>query len=230
MVIGGAPMRGLSRRTFFGVSVGGLSTLHGAGTALAALPIEVFNSPARANVAYASALNLGLFLQNTNALGLSGLLSMRPVEGDFGSYASGALFLFPFQLSAMSPDLPAFLPGHSAAHPPIATIAMTPGGLPPDEYFCNYVLKAPSRSFISFSVGVPFAHGAQKRFWHTNVDNIGGRSVGIGWTSSNLNHPWFAGSRWIPHRDEGKYWRARIIEGLRQAAAVQVSAFRGAVG
>ena len=69
---------------------------------------------------------------------------------------------------------------------------MAPGGLPPDEYFCNYVLKAPSRSFISFSVGAPFSHGAQKRVWHTNVDNIGGRSVGIGWTSSNLNHPWFA--------------------------------------
>ena len=90
----GAPMRGLSRRAFFGVSVGGLSTLHGAGTALAALPVEVFNSPARANVAYASALNLGLFLQNTDALGLTGLLSMRPVEGGLGSLPAAPCFCF----------------------------------------------------------------------------------------------------------------------------------------
>jgi hypothetical protein len=204
--------------------------LHGEGAALAASPVDVFNAPEGVNVAYAGALNLRFFLQSKNTLGLTGLFSMRPVEGELGNYASGALFLFPFKLSAASPDMPAFLPGAGAAHPLIATVAMTPGGLPPDEYFCNYVLKAPSRSFVSFSVGVPLVRGAQKRAWHTNLDNIGGSSIGVGWTSSNLNHRWFAGSRWIPDRGEGKYWRARIVEGLRQVAAVQVSAFGGAVG
>ena len=67
---------------------------------------------------------------------------------------------------------------------------MTPGGLPPDDYFCNYVLKVPRESFISFSVGAPFVGSAQKQSWHTNVDDIAGHAIGIGWTSSNLNHPW----------------------------------------
>ena len=223
-------MRGLSRRAFLGVSVGGLSSLQSHGAVLAALPADVLGLSQRNSVDAASALNLSQFLRNKHAFGLTGLLSMRPVEGELGRYPDGSLFLFPFKHAASCPDVRAFLPGRSATDPPIATVALTHGGLPPDEYFCNYVLKAPREGFISFSVGLPFAHGAQKRVWHTNVDDIGGRSIGIGWTSSNLNHPWFAGSRWIPDSDIGKYWRARIIEDLRQAAAVQVSAFGGAVG
>jgi hypothetical protein len=223
-------MTGLNRRTFFGVSVGGLSVLHGQSAALAALPAGVFSPPARASVEQASALNLRLFLQNKDTLGLIGLLNMQPVEGELMSYGRDALFLFPFKHAASNSDLPAFLPGRSAAEPVIATVAMTPGGLPPDEYLCNYVLKAPRQSFISFSIGAPFANGAQKRAWHTNVDNICGGSIGIGWTSSNLNHPWFAGSRWIPDRGDGKYWRARIIEGLRQASANPMLAFGGLSG
>ena len=223
-------MTGLNRRTFFGVSVGGLSALHGQSAALAALPSDAFGLPWQANADYASALNLKQFLQNKATLGLTGLVSMTPVAGELGSYAQATLLLFPFKHSAASPDLQAFLPGRSAVEPPIATVAMTPGGLPPDEYLCNYVIKLPRQSFISFSVGAPFAHGAEKRPWHSNVDNIGGGTIGIGWTSSNLNHPWFAGSRWIPDRGEGKYWRARIIEGVRQASAVQVAAFGGAAG
>jgi hypothetical protein len=220
----------LNRRTFFGVSVGGLSVLHGQSAALAALPAGVFSLSSRATVEQASALNLRLFLQNKDTLGLTGLLSMRPVEGELGGYDRASLSLFPFKRAASNSDLPAFLPGRGAAEPVIATVAMTPGGLPPDEYLCNYVLKAPRQSFISFSVGAPFAHGAQKRAWHTNVDHIGGDSIGIGWTSSNLNHPWFAGSRWIPDHGDGKYWRARIIEGVRQASAYQMLAFGGLSG
>jgi hypothetical protein len=221
-------MRGLSRRAFFGVSVGGLSALPGRGTVLAALQRDMLALPQHANVDVASALNLRSFLQNNDTLGLTGLVSMRPVRGELGSYARDALLLFPFKRSAFNPDLPAFLPGRSATEPLIATVAMTPGGLPPDDYFCNYVLKAPRESFISFSVGAPFVGSAQKQSWHTNVDDIAGHPIGIGWTSSNLNHPWFAGSRWIPDRDGGKYWRARIIDGLRRAAAIQVSEYGGA--
>jgi len=214
----------LSGRSFFGLSIGGLSALHGQGAALSALPFDAIGLSQHTAIDSASALNLRLFLQNKATLGLIGLLSMKPVEGELGSYPEAALFLFPFKRNASSPDFQAFLPGRSAGEPLIATMAMTPGGLPPDEYFCNYVLKAPWQNFISFSVGAAFVRGAQKRPWHTNLDNIGG-CIGIGWTSSNLNHPWFAGSRWIPDRGDGKYWRARIIEGVRQA-----SAFGGAVG
>jgi hypothetical protein len=224
------PMTGLNRRTFFGVSVGGLSALHGQSAALAALPAGVFSQPSRAYVEQANTLNLRLFLQNKDTLGLTGLLSMKPVEGELGSYGRDTLILFPFKHRASGADLQAFLSGRSAAEPVVATVAMTPGGLSPDEYFCNYVLKAPRQSFISFSIGAPFVCGAQKRAWHTNVDNIGGGSIGIGWTSSNLNHPWFAGSRWIPDRGDGKYWRARIIEGVRQVSAAQMLAFGGLSG
>jgi hypothetical protein len=223
-------MGGLSRRSFLGVSVGGLSALHGQGMALAALASEAIGLPQRASPDYASALNLRLFLQNKETLGLIGLVSMRPVEGELGSYAQSTLFLFPVKLGMASPDLPAFLPGRSAVEPLIATVPMTPGGLPPDEYLCNYVLKVPRQSFISFSIGAPFARGAQKHNWHTNVADIGGGSIGIGWTSSNLNHPWFAGSHWIPDRGDGEYWRARIIEAVRHASAIQVPTFAGALG
>ena len=203
--------------------------LHDHGAVLAALPTDVLGLSQRTSVATASALNLGQFLRNKRALGLTGILSMRLVEGGLSRYTSGSLFLFPFKHAASSPNVRAFLPGRSAAEPPIVTVALTHGGLPPDEYFCNYVLKVPPRSFISFSAGLPFSRSAAKWEWHTNVDNIAGHSIGIGWTSSNLNHPWFDGSRWIPDRGDGKYWRARIIEGLRQAAAVHVAAFGGTV-
>lgn len=218
-------MGGLSRRSFFAVSVGGLTALQSQRGAFAALPSDTIGLSQGANFAYANALNFKLFLQNKKTLGLVGLVSLRPVEGELGGYADGNLILFPFKLSASSPDAQAFLPGRSAAKPLIATGPMTPGGLPPDEYLCHYVLNVRPQNFVSFSVGVPFSRGAAKREWHTNVNDIAGDSIGIGWTSSNLNHPWFAGSRWIPDRDDGKHWRARIIEGLRR-----LSASDGAVG
>ena len=222
-------MRNLSRRTFFGVSVIGLAALHSEGKALAALQSDAAGLPHRMNVDGSNASNLKLFLQNKETLGLIGVVSMTPVQGKLGRYASATMFLFPFKRRASDADVHAVLPGCSAARPPIPTVAMTPGGLPPDEYFCNYVLEAPWQRFISFSVDAPFARGAEKRPWHTNVDNIGDGSVGIGWTSSNLNHLWFAGSRWIPADDggNGRYWRTRIIDGLRQASAMGLSIFAG---
>jgi hypothetical protein len=214
-------MNRLSRRAFFGVSVGGMAALHSEGPALAALQsADALGLPPRMNVEYASALNLRLFLQNKDKFSLTGVVSVRPVTGELGSYRSGSLFLYPFKRSVSVPDMRAFLPGRSAADPLVATVPTTSLGLSPDEYFCNYVLKAPRQSFISFSVDTPSHHGGQKRPWQSNVDNIGNGSVGIGWTSSNLNHPWFGGSRWIPDDENGQFWRARIIEGLRQASAL----------
>ena len=96
---------------------------------------------------------------------------------------------------------------------------MTTLGLPPDEFFCHYVLKAPWQSFISCTLDMPIAREIGAWPWHSNVE-IGGATIGIRWTSSNLNHPWFAGSRWIPESDDGQIWRARIIDGVRRAAAL----------
>jgi hypothetical protein len=47
-----------------------------------------------------------------------------------------------------------------------------------------------------------------------------GKGVGIAWTSSNLNHSWFGGSRFIPKEDDcgGATWRKLIIDGLQQAS------------
>ena len=44
--------------------------------------------------------------------------------------------------------------------------------------------------------------------------------IGIAWTSSNLNGPWFGGARWIPNTDDckGNGWRKLIIDGLNQAS------------
>jgi hypothetical protein len=91
--------------------------------------------------------------------------------------------------------------------------------LPPDEFFCHYVLQAPWQSFISCTLEMPIAREIGVWPWHSNVD-IDGATIGVRWTSSNLNHPWFAGSRWIPENDDGQIWRARIIDGVRRAAAL----------
>ena len=136
---------------------------------------------------------------------------MRSVEG----YPERGLVLFPFKLRASDADVTAFLPGRGGA---IATVAMTPGGLPPDEYCCNYLLGVPRENFISFSLGKPFVNGAQNHPWQGNLA-LRGTTVGVGWTSSNLNHPWFAGSRWIPERGAGAHWRARVIADLRRLAS-----------
>ncbi len=144
-------------------------------------------------------------------------MAMRLVDGRLGSYPSGSLLLFPFNRDAMVARELAHLPGPDAASPAIKTAPMTTLGLPPDEFFCHYVLKAPWQNFISCTLDAPLAREIGMSPWHNNVE-IGGTTVGICWTSSNLNHPWFAGSRWIPESDEGQVWRARIIEGVRRAA------------
>jgi len=221
---------GLSRRSFIGVSVGGLSALYTQGVGLAGTPADTGELIRRANIDYASSLNLDLFLQDTNTLGLAGLLAMAPARGERGNYDAGALFLFPFKYAKSDLEFPAFLPGSSAAKRLVAAAAMTPAGLPPDDYYCSYVLRATRENFIAFSIGAPFTGRAQKWPWHTNVDNIRGCSIGVGWTSSNFNHPWFAGSRWIPDSGSGKTWRARIIEGIRRVALIQASTFGGPVG
>jgi hypothetical protein len=166
-----------------------------------------------------NALNLRLFLQDRTAVGLAGLMSMEPAEGGFERYPAVTLLLFPFRRHADGSARPAFLPGRDGQVRPVATEAMTTLGLPPDEFFCHYVLNAPRQSFIGFELSAAISAGADKRPWHNNIA-LGDDTVAVHWTSSNLNHPWFAGSRWIPDNEHGKLWRARIIAGVRRAAAL----------
>jgi hypothetical protein len=182
-------------------------------SALAAFDAAV---SARAPLDLINGLNLQAFLNARDELGLAGLMSMEPVQSERGKHERASLFVFPFKLKSSDGDAPAFLPGRDAVKPIIATAAMDPLGLPPDEFFCHYVLKAPRQSFIGFELGAPLSRDRANRPWHSNL-KIGDAILGATWTSSNLNDPWFAGSRWIPDNGSGRDWRARIIRGLRRA-------------
>ena len=91
--------------------------------------------------------------------------------------------------------------------------------LPLSEYFCDFVLKAPSSNFIGFQLDEPLRKGREKLAWVTNVDKLAdGAPVGINWTSSNINRPWFGGNSSIPDTDacNGNAWRKVIVDGLNQ--------------
>jgi hypothetical protein len=208
-----------SRRAFLALSAGILCVLQGRGAAFASLRSDWFGLSASARINFSNARNLCLFLNNKDAFGLAGLMTMRPVEGELGRYPGASLLLFPFKQKNLSPERQAFLPGPDAARPIIPAVAMDTRGLPPDEYFCHYVLKAPREGFIGFELGTPSASGTDKWPWHSNVQ-VGNDTVGFRWTSSNLNHPWFAGSRWIPDNEHGEAWRDRIIARVRWAATL----------
>ena len=170
-------------------------------------------------ISLANALNFRLFTQNSETLGLTALMAMRPVEGKLAIYPTGSLLLFPYTQDAVRACGPAFLPGPDATNPLIKTTPMTTLGLPADEFFCHYVLKAPWQDFVSCTLEAPVAREIGTWPWHSNV-KIGGATIGIRWTSSNLNHLWFAGSRWIPESDDGRVWRERIVDGVRRAAVM----------
>lgn len=74
--------------------------------------------------------------------------------------------------------------------------------------------------FIGFQVDVPYSQFEARLDWFSNATLADGRDVGIDWTSSNLNHPWFGGSRTIPNKDtcNGAAWRKLIVDGLTQAS------------
>lgn len=208
-------MSELDRRAFLAASVGALSAFGSPTAAIASVSSAASFANARARLDRASGHNLAIFLQRTDTLSLTGLLGMRSV----GGYPARGLFLLAFKLRASDADTAALLPARNGA--PVATNAMTAGGLPPDEYACNYVLGLPRENFISFSLGRPFGNGAQNHPWQGNIE-LRGTTAGICWTSSNLNHPWFAGSRWIPDRGEGAHWRAYVIAELRRLASIEL--------
>jgi hypothetical protein len=114
---------------------------------------------------------------------------------------------------------PVFVPGNATQ---VVNSAPIPNAhLPLDEYFSRFILGAPWTSFIGFQVDKPFGKWQAKFDWYSNVKLADGKSIGVEWTSSNLNVPWFGGSHWIPPTEacNGRAWRGLIIAGLQHAFA-----------
>jgi hypothetical protein len=195
----------LSRRSFIGASVGGLSVLRSAGAVSAVLQCEPISPPHQLTFDCSAADSLKLFFQNADVLGLVGLVCVRPARG----YAYGKFLLAPWLKPSDQPTRP--FPN-----------VLRPIGIPIDEQFCVYGLRAPTSNFIGFLIDRPVSGAAAQLPWYSNVDNIMGDSVSIEWVSINLNQPWFAGSRWIPDDKtcDGMYWRALVVDALRRAAAM----------
>jgi hypothetical protein len=181
--------------------------------------------PSRLTVDCASKVNFAVYRKNAAYMGLAGCVSMTTVQGKYGVYTAGNLFLFPWlnkkgQAYGAAKDWQTAMPTSATAlmaAPPIPNWR-----LPLDEYFIRYRLVAQPASFIGFRVDAPFNLQDSRRPWFTNVEKLAdGLPVGIGWNSSNLNQPWFGGSRFIPSGADcnGNKWRALIIDGLNQASA-----------
>lgn len=221
-------MATVSRRTFIGASVGALAAIQSPEVALAAAPACVTGLlpnflPNRVTVDCASQRNFQLFKKYTPYLGLAGVVSMTTVTAQWGSYAAGSLMLFPWlklKGRALGPrDWGSAFPGKG--NQLIAAAPIPNAALPLDEYFCRIVLNAPWSMFIGFSVDEPHHPSQASNAWFSNVRQLAdGSSVGIDWTSSNLNQPWFGGSSWIPNSDtcQGNAWRKVIVDGINQAS------------
>jgi hypothetical protein len=220
----------LTRRAFVGASIVTAATLPQSIAALAAPaappkcvtgPLPAF-LPNRLTVDCASRMNFRLYRKNPDALGLAGVVSMTFVHGKNGSYSAGNLFLFPWLNAkgrAQKIVWPSVVPTDSTQF--IQASPIPNPFLPPDEYFCDRVLGAPSFNFIGFQVGAPFGKRRARLQWVTDVAKLAdGGPVGINWTSSNLNRAWFGGSNSIPDGEtcNGAAWRKVIVEGLHQAS------------
>ena len=222
-------MTGLDRRAFL-ASAGALSfssfpTIAPAQTACITNGLPAF-VPNRLTVDCASRRNFLIYRRNPSYMGLTGCVSMTYVRGKYGEYPAGNLFLFPWlnqnglALGAAK-DWQTVMPTNLTKF--VAAGPIRGWTLPLDEYFCRYLLVAPWQSFIGFRIDAPFAQkNSPFRPWRTNVDKLlDGKPVGIEWTSSNMNAPWFAGSTWISATDDckGNAWRALIVDGVNQASS-----------
>ena len=219
-------MAGFDRRVFFGMSVGAVSMLRHPLSAAAQTPACVPGGmaqflPVRLNVDCASRRNFQLFRKNTDDLGLTGVVSMTFVRGKYGSYDAGSMMVFPWLKPKGQSRGPALLPVNRTQF--MASDPIPDATLPLDEYVCNHRLQAPSALFIGFQVDKPYSRLEARFDWFSNVKLADGKGVGIDWTSSNLNNPWFGGSRFIPNKDtcNGPAWRKLIVDGLMQASTGQ---------
>jgi hypothetical protein len=217
----------VNRRTFVGLSVGGLtavglpSALHAATTAAQCVtgPLPSF-LPTMLSVDCASKRNFQTFRRNPDDIGLTGVVSMSFVQGAQGGYSAGNLFLFPWvKPNGKGKNFSAVMPINAMQF--INATPVPDATLPVDEYFVRFVLKAPCSAFIGFLVDKPYSASDAQLDWFSNVDKLAdGKGVGIDWTSHNLNGPWFGGSHWIPGADtcQGKAWRSLVAAALKQAS------------
>lgn len=224
-------MRNMDRRAFL-ASAGALSLVSLPRTSVAAAACVTSGLPGflpnRLTVDCASRRNFANYRRNAAYEGLAGVVSMSYVKSKYGEYPAGNLFLFPW-LNAnglalgSAKDWQAVMPTSLTKF--IAAGPIRGWTLPLDEQFCRWVLEAPSQSFIGFRVDTAFPRkNSPNRPWHTNIEKLAdGKPVGIEWTSSNLNAPWFGGSQWIPDTDDcrGKAWRKLITDGLSLASVAQ---------
>jgi hypothetical protein len=207
-----------------GASVGALAAIHIPEVAQAAAPACVTGGlpefvPNSLTIDCASQRNFQLFKNYTPYLGLAGVVSMTFVTGQLGSYSAGSLMLFPWlkpKGQALGPrNWGAATPGKASPAAPIPDAT-----LPLDEYLCRIVLDAPWSTFIGFTVDVPYKP-SDVNAWCSNAGKLAdGSTIGIDWTSNNLNRPWFGGSPWIPNSDacHGNAWRKLIVAGINQAS------------
>ena len=215
-----------TRRGFAILSLGGLSAASLPWRALGAPMCAVGGMPAllpnQLAVDCASRQNFQLFRQYSDYVGLAGVVSMIDARGPGGLYRSGSLYLFPWLKPKGQAQrrlvLRAAFPagGSSTVSKPIPN-----AHLPQDEYLCRYVLQAPWQSFIGFLVDTPIAGVQGRAAWVSNIPRLAdGESVGVDWTSSNLNRSWFGGASSIPDSDtcNGNAWRALITEGLNEVS------------
>lgn len=222
-------MSAIDRRSFLGASLGAAAltqfpTLAFAAPQCVTAPLPPF-LPTRLSVDCASKQNFKLFRQETANMGLTGVVSMTTVRGQYGTYPAGNLFLFPW----LKPTGLALGASRSwnCVVPTSATLSTAaspvPGtALPPDEFYCRLILQSPWTSFIGVMIDDPYSKADAKLGWLSNIDRLTDRKgVGIDWTSANLNGPWFGGSNYIGATDtcSGKAWRALIADGLMQASA-----------
>ena len=213
------------RRAFLGMSVGAVSMLRHPLSAAAQTPACVPGGmaqflPVRLNVDCASRQNFQLFRKNAGEVGLAGVVSMSFVRGKLGNYDAGSMIVFPWlkPKGQNRATLPAVVPVNNVQFVPSGPIPN--GAMPVDEYLCYFRLQAPITMFIGFQVDVPYGRSEARFDWFSNAKLADGKSVGIDWTSSNLNHSWFGGSRTIPSKDtcHGAAWRKLIVDGLMQAS------------
>lgn len=221
-------MDNLDRRTFLAGSASALALFGQPDASLAQSaacvsgPLPPF-LPARLTVDCASRRNFMIFRKYSVYMGLTGVVSMSSVQGKWGRYSAGNLFLFPWLKPkgvalGTAKDWQTVLPTSATA---FRTAAPIRGWTSPlDEYFCRYLLEAPFTTFIGFRVDNPVNLNDSRRPWFTNVDKLAdGKPASVAWNSDNLNDPWFGGSRWIPNTDtcNGNSWRSVILDGLNQA-------------
>jgi hypothetical protein len=218
-------MSAISRRGVLGGSLGTVAALRWPDTAYAQTscvsgPLPAF-LPNRLTVDCASRQNFRLFRANSSYLGLTGVVSMSFVSGKLGSYQAGNLFLFPWVKPRGGQGRTWKASAPVDATRVVQASPIPSAALPLDEYFCRLVLQAPWSSFIGFLVDQPYSKSDAAIAWFGNIDKLAdGKGVGIDWTSSNLNHPWFGGSRFIPNTDacNGRAWRQLIANGLTDAS------------